>query len=94
MIQLCVRRALYHLVRVVCCALKTFLHGLRLLSDLHTLRETLTFRDECVGDRAYDNGDHRQADVLRRVFEKVTLRCHEVMLWGGNFRVWLPPELR
>ena len=75
-------------------AVKTFLRRLRTLSDLHVLRESLTFRDECVGDRAYDDGDHHQADILRRVFVKVNLHCRGVIPCGGSFGVWFPPELR
>ena len=75
-------------------AVKTFLLGLRGLDDLHVLSETLTFHDEYTGDRTFDDGVRHEADILRRLFQKL-IRCATVVEpYPRNFDVWVPPELR
>ena len=71
-------------------AVKTFLRGLRALSDLHVLRETLTFRDEFTGDRLRDDGAQHQGDILRQVFDKVTWCAKDVEPYPHNFDIWEP----
>ena len=73
--------------------MKTFLLGLRGLDDLHVLSETLTFHDEYTGDRTFDDGARHQADILRRLSQKLVWRASDLEPYSHNFGAWLP-ELR
>ena len=62
----------------LCQAVKRFLLGLRGLDDLHVLSETLTFHHEYTGYRTFNDGVRHEADILRRLFQKL-IRCATVV---------------
>ena len=73
-------------------AVKTFLLGLRGLDDLHVLSETLTFHDEYTGYRTFDDGVRHEADILRRLFQKL-IRCATVVEpYPHNVGTWTRPS--
>ena len=74
-------------------AVKTFLLGLRGLEDLHVLNETLTFHDEYTGYRTFDAGSRHQADIPRRLSQKLVRRATVLEPYPHNYGTWLS-ELR
>ena len=72
---------------LLCLAVETWLGRLQAMSDMHVLRETLTFHDEFTGDRLYDDGAYHRFDIPRRVFDKVTPPRPEGEAMGYGLRV-------
>ena len=87
----CERRHISKLHRAV----KTFLIRLRGLRCGRVLRETLTFQDEYTGDRIPDDGEYHQADILRRLSQKLACRVKRMMepypYCYGEWMDYLPP---
>ena len=73
-------------------AVKTFLLGLRGLDDLHVLSETLTFHDEYTGDRTFDDGARHQADILRRLSQKLVQCATDLEPYPHNSGSWVGEE--
>ena len=73
---------------LLCLAVETWLGRLQAMSDMHVLRETLTFHDEFTGDRRYDDGAYHRFDIPRRVFDKVARHCRRARPWDMDFIVW------
>ena len=73
-------------------AVKTFLLGLRGLGDLHVLSETLTFHDEYTGYQTFDAGSRHQADILRRLSQKIVRRATVLESYLHNFGTWVGEE--
>ena len=64
-------------------AVKIFLEDLLQIQVFHVLRETLTFSDEFIGNRTYDDGKYHRADVCGRLVAKAShLPKHALDLLG------------